>query len=327
MEKKVIIPELQPIEPKEIMQGLTVEEMKATFFDADALIEPAYRVYQLNSKNHRYYYRYNTEGNPEFYPSVTTVLRETMPKSAYLEEWKLSKGKEEAERYMAERADYGTFMHIQFGELLITRKYDLDGLKGKLKDYIEAKNLPMDFIYNADDLKKDVLAFAQFIIDYDVKPLAIEIALVHPQKHYAGMIDLVCTMNSKIGGNERITAIIDFKSGRKAFYEEHELQLHMYKAMWQYNYEDKPIEKVFNFSPKDWRKKPTYNLKDQTNSENAAKLPALLEIAAIEDSKRENTFTSTFGEIDLDAGTQDLTANIISLSLADLIKTKTNKNE
>lgn len=34
----------------ELLPGVTVEEMKSVFFDTDALIEPPYRVYQLNSK-------------------------------------------------------------------------------------------------------------------------------------------------------------------------------------------------------------------------------------------------------------------------------------
>jgi hypothetical protein len=79
---------------------------------------------------------------------------------------------------------------------------------------------------------------------------------------------------------------------------------------------------LFNFAPKDWRKKPSYHLKEQTNSENARKIPALLELAAIEDEKRENTFTSTFGNIDLSAG---LEQNVVSLSLAELIKSKCKK--
>ena len=303
----------------EIAQGMTVEEMRSLFFDENALIEPPYKVYQLNSKGHRYYYRYEDE-QPVFYPSVTTILHETMPTSQFLMKWMCDKGYDEAERYKNERAYYGTFMHAQFEELLINRAYDLDQLKAKLKDYIEVNRLPDNFIYYADDLKKDVLSFAQFVMDYDVKPLAVEIALVHPELNYAGMIDCPCTMLSKIGGEERITAIVDFKSGRNGFYEDCELQLHLYKDMWNVNFPGNPIDKVFNFSPKDWRKKPTYNLKNQTDSPSAEKIPALLHIAGIEEKKRNNMFTSVSGTIDLNG---DLSENIFSLTLSELIKNKT----
>lgn len=317
-----VLPNLEPMKPQEIMQGLSVEEMKAIFFDKAALVEPSYRVYQLNSKGYRYYYRYEDNNEPVFYPSVTTILSQTLPKSPFLVSWIADKGEEEAERYKAERAAYGTFMHAQLEDLLINRSYDLDALKGRLKDYIDEKSLPADFIYYADELKKDVLSFAQFVIDYDVRPLAVEIALVHPDLHYAGMIDCPCTMRKKAGSDERVNAIVDFKSGRKGFYEECEIQLHLYKMMWEANFPEHPIERLYNFSPKDWRKKPSYNLKDQTNSENAKKIPSLLEIAAIEDGKRENTFTSTYGEINLDDPQLDLTGNIVSLTLSELIKTR-----
>lgn len=317
--------ELMAKEPEnrafEIVPGMTVEEMQCMFFDKTALIEPPYKVFQLNSKGHRYYYRFDENGQPEFFPSVTTILSQTLPKSPFLIEWIASKGMDEAERYKAERAAYGTFMHAQFEELIINRVYNLDDLKEKLKTYIEVNRLPDNFIYYADDLKKDVLAFAQFVKDYDVRPLAVEIALVHPYYHYAGMIDMPCTMLRKPGGTERINAIVDFKSGRKGFYEDAEIQLHLYKMMWNVTFEQYPITNVFNFSPKDWRKKPSYNLKDQTDSPNAAKIPALLEIAAIEDDKRDNTFTAVSGSISLDEP-QDFTNNVISLSLAELIKTK-----
>lgn len=317
--------ELMATEPEnrafEIVPGMTVEEMQCMFFDKTALIEPPYKVFQLNSKGHRYYYRFDENGQPEFFPSVTTILSQTLPKSPFLIEWIASKGMDEAERYKAERAAYGTFMHAQFEELIINRVYNLDDLKEKLKTYIEVNRLPDNFIYYADDLKKDVLAFAQFVKDYDVRPLAVEIALVHPYYKYAGMIDLPCTMLRNPGGTERINAIVDFKSGRKGFYEEAEIQLHLYKMMWNVTFEEHPITNVFNFSPKDWRKKPSYNLKDQTDSPNAAKIPALLEIAAIEDDKRDNIFTAVSGSISLDEP-QDFTDNVISLTLAELIKTK-----
>lgn len=326
-EQQTIIPpfvEVQPEKPTgvfEIIPGMTVEEMTAMFFDEKTLIEPPYKVWQLNSKGHRYYYRYDDAGNPEFFPSVTTILSQTLPKAPHLINWIANKGIEEAERYKGERAAYGTFMHAAFEELLINRAYDLDGLKGKLKEYIEVYRLPDDFIYYADDLKKDVLAFAQFVLDYDVRPLAVEIALVHTYYKYAGMIDCPCTMRAKIGSDDRINAIVDFKSGRKGFYEESEIQLGMYRDMWNVNFEKFPVTRIFNFSPKDWRKKPSYNLKEQTESPNIRKIPYLLEIAAIEDEKRDNTFTAVNGMVVLDDN-PDLSQNVISLSLAELIKTK-----
>ena len=121
------------------------------------------------------------------------------------------------------------------------------------------------------------------------------------------------------------TAIVDFKSGRKGFYEEHELQLHLYREMWNVNFEDKPIERVFNFSPKDWRTKPTYNLKDQTDSVNAKKLPYLLALATIEDEKRDNTLTIIRGVLDLDNG--KIADNMLTLSLSELIRTKADSKE
>ena len=90
--------------------------------------------------------------------------------------------------------------------------------------------------------------------------------------------------------------------------------------MWNYNYPGKQIERVFNFSPKDWRKAPTYNLKDQTDSVNAKKLPYLLALATIEDEKRDNTLTIVRGILDLDHG--KIADNILTLSLAELIKMK-----
>lgn len=331
-EQQQIIPPFEVIEPDEqagafeIVPGMTVEEMTAMFFNVDALIEPPYKIWQLNSKGHRYYYRYDEQGNPEFFPSVTTILSQTLPKSPFLIKWIAEKGIEDSERYKGERAAYGTFMHAAFEELLINRAYDLDALKGKLKDYIDYQRLPDDFIYYADDLKKDVLAFAQFVLDYDVRPLAVEIALVHPYYKYAGMIDCPCTMLERPGAKNRINAIVDFKSGRKGFYEEAEIQLHLYKEMWNINFEQFQINRVFNFSPKDWRKRPSYNLKDQTDSPNAKKIPALLELSAIEDAKKDNIFTAVSGAILLD-NVPDLTQNVISLTLSELIKTKAPKEK
>lgn len=306
----------------EIAPGMTVQEIKPAF----ALIQAPYRVWQLNSSGHRYYYRLDEQGNPEFFPSVTTILSQTMPKSKHLFDWILSKGIDEAERYKEERADYGTFMHGEYAKLIVARTYDFDDLKKSLKKYMVQKRLPDDFIYHTDELKKDILAVAQFIVDYDVRPLAVEIALVHPYHKYAGMIDLPCSMLVHIGRKERHNAIIDFKSGKKGFFEEAEIQLHMYMDLWNVTFPEHLVDAVFNFAPKDWRKRPSYHLKDQTLSPNRHKIPGILHIASIEDGKKDNTFTAISGVIDLDKNNR-LTDNVVSLTLSELVKSKPIKLE
>ncbi len=317
--------DLKDIGVQEIAPGLTAEEIKALFFDADALREPVRRLYQLNGNGRRYYYCFNEQGEPEFYPSVTTLLRETMPTSPFLIEWIVKNGKEAADMKRDLAAAYGTLMHAEFERLIISRQYDFDAVPDIVREYMERENLPEVFFNDSvNKLRKDVLAFAQFIKDYNVKPLAVEIGLLHPVYHYAGCVDMPCVMVDPKTG-EYFRAIVDFKSGRKGFFEEHEIQLHLYAMMWNANFPELPIERVFNFSPRDWRKSPSYNLKEQTNSPNAAKIPAILEIAGIEDRKRDSTFTIVNGVLSLDDN--EPMRNVLSLSLSELVKKKAEKHE
>lgn len=305
---------------KEVFPGMTVEEIRAVYFNADALREPPYRVYQLNSDGYRYYYRFNAEGVPEFFPSVTTLLKQVMPTPPALLDWMVANGKDGSTEKRDLAAAYGTFMHGEFETLLINRRYDFDNVPAVLLACMEREHVPESlFSQWLVKIRKDVLAFAQFVKDYNVRPLAVEIGLVHPKFHYAGCLDLPCLLDLP-KAEKNVPAIVDFKSGRKGFYEEHELQLHLYKEMWNVNYPDFPVVRVFNFSPKDWRTKPTYNLKDQTDSVNAKKLPYLLALATIEDEKRDNTLTIVRGVLDLDNG--KIADNLLTLSLAELIRTK-----
>ena len=315
----LMAPEAEP--DKEVFPGMTVEEIRAVFFNADALKEPPYRVFQLNSDGYRYYYRFNEKGEPEFYPSVTTLLKQVMPTPPALLDWMIANGKDGGTEKRDIAAAYGTFMHGQFETLIINRRYDFDNVPAVLLAYMEREHVPESlFAQWVVKVRKDVLAFAQFVKDYNVKPLAVEIGLVHPKFHYAGCLDLPCVMTDPKTA-KTFTAIVDFKSGRKGFFEEHELQLHLYREMWNVNFENVPIERVFNFSPKDWRgSKPTYNLKEQTDSVNAKKLPYLLALATIEDEKRDNTLTIVRGVLDLDKG--KIADNVFTLSLSELIRTK-----
>ena len=186
-------------------------------------------------------------------------------------------------------------------------------------------------LYNFQDFVTN-----QFIIDFKVQPLAIEIILSHPDG-YAGAIDLVCDLDLEEKGffgekylsgankgqpkeskqTRRVRAIVDLKSGRKGFYESSEIQLQAYANMWRYSFEE-TIDKVFNWSPKDFRgTTPTYNFKDQSDSKNLDKLQYLIPLAKIEDDKRSNIVTKIGGNIDLLKGEL---GSIEELTFTELIK-------
>jgi hypothetical protein len=296
----------------ELAPGITNEKISPLFFDITKLRFPPEQLYRLDSGNHRYYYKMDAEGEPIFYTSVTTLIKNTLPTPPSLIKWIADRGQEDSQSEALERANYGKFLHLCCAELMMKGKFDLEKLQNKLTAYILQNEIVQTKGW-LEDLKKDILAFAQFIIDYNVKPLAIEICLYHPEDGYAGAIDLVCEMDWK---KARIRAIIDLKSGRKGFYESNEIQLQAYANMWQIHFQE-TLDKVFNWSPKDWRKSPTYNLKDQTDSPNAKKLPMLVELAKIENDKRENKVMIIGGNIDLLSG---LEKNINEYTFTELIK-------
>jgi len=297
--------------PKDVAPETKIEKINPLYFNLDKLKRQPEPLYRLDSKNHRYYYRFSGD-EPVFYTSVTTLIKNTLPTSPFLISWLISKQGTGAEEAL-ERAFYGTFLHAECSNLLINGKYNLEKLPERLESFSRREDMPIKKGW-VDDLKKDMLAFAQFVIDKEVTPLAIEICLYHPDDGYAGALDLVCelTFNRK-----RITAIIDLKSGRKGFYESHEIQLGAYRDMWQIHFPDTPIDKLFNLSPKAWKKSPTYELKDQTGSPNIPKLPYLVELSKIEADKREDTFTIVSGEIDLAKGLKE---NISEKTLIELVK-------
>ena len=343
MGRRKIIMETAKMGIFELAPEITSEEMKAIFFDAKALRVPNYKLYQLNTKGQRYYYTIGNDGLPTFYPSVTTILSAVMPSNPFLNKWKADMGWEEANAYTQERASYGTYMHGAIEQLLVARTYDLDLLKVDLAKYIEREQLPTSFINYAEDLKRDILSFAQFVKDYDVIPLCIEESL-YSSKGYAGMIDLVANMRvytfdemakakEKKGDkwtekdeekyNARHIVMIDFKSSRKGFYESHIVQLHLYRDMWAENFPDIPIDALYNWAPKEWVKSPTYNFKDQTDAINPDLPSSLLWQYQLRQTELKSV-TLVHGMIDLGG---DLGNNYQTLTLDELVQTKNTDKE
>lgn len=318
---------------------INTESLQSLYFDEDALIVQPAPLYRLNSHGDRYYYDFDENQEPVFYPSVTTVIGATLKKPEQLIKWVSDIGYQESKEYMEERAHYGTFLHTQLAKFIIEKSYDLDQLKELLKLYLEVEKLPSTLIYWHEELKEDMLCFAQFFMDYNVKPLAIEIVL-KSKKGYAGALDLVCEMDFEEKGYwgevyksgerkgepketkqvQRITALIDFKSTKKGVFESAEIQLEAYKDMWNENFPDKPIDKMFNWMPKKWRGiKPTYTLTDQSSKVSGKKWSLLLEMYRFNDKKGDRDVMTTEGIIKLN---EPLTANITNITLSELVKKK-----
>lgn len=334
----------QENQPEVITPGLTVSQMQALFFNKEALREPKYRLWQLNSRGGRYYYTFNqATGEAIFFPSVTTILRKVMPENRFLAEWKLSKGKEAAEEYTAERANYGSFIHGQLAQLAALRKYNLDEVRDRLTEYVTRERLPYGFIdAHEDEAKADIKAFARWMWEYDVRTFAIEVALFSTQG-YAGMIDLVCNLRTiskseesaaitkvgadaaklskiKAASDTRIDAIIDFKTGKKGFYDSHAIQLELYRRMWNENFPERQIERIFNIAPKDWtktaKKVPSFSFEEQTNNPVLRQVDIYLQLIKLLDED-DRTIVTIGGTIDLDSDTDD---NVKLYKLPELVK-------
>lgn len=308
-------------------QKLTIEECHSLYFDELALMTQPTPLYRLQGHaGGRYYYRMNETGEPDFFISVTTMIRQTMPTSPTLIKWIADRGHEEAEQYKFERSVYGTMMHMCFQKLLIERQFDFDDfLPNFMRGYMGRESVTLAYFDEwMDDIRRAVMGFAQFIIDYKVRPILIEGVLAHPDG-YAGAVDLVCQMELeekgffgetlKSGPNKgqpketkmirTIFAIVDFKSGMKGFFPEHEIQLEAYRRLIKVNFPhlmDK-FFRIFNYAPSEWRGvTPSYKLKDQTDSPNIEKFDNLVQLARIDWKKNPRKILNITGTIKLDDG-------------------------
>lgn len=300
--------------------GVSVETMPALFFDENALREVDYTLYRLDSSGLRFYYTLDKDFNPTFYVSVTSKNDVVIPKGYGFYKWLASNDEEESTFQKESRAAYGSLMHQELPKLLLERSYDLNEVPELVQRYAIAHGFASLASEWETELYKDLLAFAQFIQDKDVRPVAVELMLKSDQYGYAGSVDLVCelTFNRK-----RVIAIVDYKSSKKGnFYESHEVQLRDYLRMWNENFPDKPATMAFNYSGNDWRTKPSYKFVNQTEKCSEAKADHYL--ALFKEKQESENLTprdvlSVGGVIDLD---KELDGLYSVQSASDYIRTK-----
>lgn len=275
------------------MDNLNIEQV-VSFFETPEItkIKSGEKLFRYNSNGIRFYFTQNNATKEKtFFLSVTSFSQLVLPTGFALQNWRVGLGKEEADRISEITANYGTLLHILIGEFIKKQKIDFSCLGTDIRMFMKSANVnEKHFGEWYTDLCNDLLSFSQFVHEKNVRVIALEFPISSTHENYkiAGLIDMVCNLDF---GKGRVTAIVDFKSGRKGFYDSHELQLAGYKFLWNSLYgEYLPVTHTFNFAPTDWRginaKKekipPTYKLQNQSESVMVQKLPLYLEIALMD---------------------------------------------
>lgn len=267
-------------------------------------------VYRFSQQNMRFYFTTNdTKTDVEFFPSVTTILDRTMPMGFGKQKLLAELGLKGYKQMMKEKAHYGTMLHMLISDYLRSgntqeeRFFEFDSMPERVNAYVSENKIDFDTKFWSWELRKDLIALIKFCIDHAVTPISIETVGIYNHQNYrfAGAMDLICEMTIKEKGffgevyksgankgdpketytERRVKALIDFKSGKSGFFEDHEIQLHMYQLIAQFSLGITP-EKLFNVAPKEWRDEPSYSLKDQTDSIGAYKIHHLASIFSLD---------------------------------------------
>ena len=234
----------------------------------------------------RFYFEFLRNG-VKSYISTTSVIRATVPLGYGYYRWLMSMG-DKAEQFRDERAVFGSAIHYESFKPLISRDtgYDFDFLKKKApgtnwtnfqmlfpRGYREAAT---GWYYS---FTRGLMSWFEFVRERVVEVWAVEIPLRSKKWGYAGTLDFIglIRFNSTV-----VPAIIDMKSHVFSPYsdenkskdsrESHEAQLEMSKLLWEENFGKPQVDgvekdfKMFIFSPKAWRKKPTYDLHNLTDN-------------------------------------------------------------
>lgn len=291
-------------------------------FITSGFIRPVAPIRRFSQGPNRFYYRVEKDGEITLFSSGTTLIKDGYAESeSALEDWR-NKLKAEGKNPKYElnyAAMRGTLLHILAGDFIQQKPINLENLNLYLSAHhpsITTEALYYDVI-NKDSLwlQKGLLAFAQFVRDYNVKPLAIELILTSETYKVASPVDLICKMTIKEKGffgevykadskatgakkgdpkestqEREVIVIIDLKSSKNGFYDKHALQLKLYRQMMKECYPNIKVEGLYNWSPKDWTgETPTYNLKEQSSGRLEALAEVVFQQGAIKHSFKEPT--------------------------------------
>lgn len=257
-----------------------IEMLKALFleqgFSSKTQKIQGEKVFRVQIGGSRHYKR----ENGRVYKSLTTFLSSVMPENRFLTTWKMNMaaelgGKDQADEYVSKTADYGTALHIAIAEYCRNNGVDWAEFEQWAFEILSDAGMTAETVqYALPEFIRDFAALIQFFHDYRVEVIAVEIP-VWIDEGVATLIDLVVEMDAKNYDKtppekrQRHRAIINLKSGKKGFYESHIMQLVGERWMFNEVYADVlgyEIEHVYNLAPSDWKTKPSYKIKNQTET-------------------------------------------------------------
>ena len=261
----------------------------------EGFVRPVAPIRRFSQGSKRFYYKVLEDGEIELYSFGTTLIKDGFAEDKMaLEDWRnklKAEGKNPSTelKYLAMR---GTVMHALLGDYVQQKRVNLKDINLHIAEFHpQLINEPFYMEVIRKDtlwLQKSVYSFAQFVKDFNIKPLAIELMLASEKYKVASPVDLICTMETEEKGffedlyksgprkgepkeSKRVTgltAIVDFKSSANGFYDSQALQLKLYKRMVNENYPNIEIGAIYNWSPKAWTgTTPSYNLKEQSTGQ------------------------------------------------------------
>ena len=241
-----------------------------SFATAIPIIEVLWRYDAAGSRHYR-------RKNGEVFKSLTTFISAVESTPVILQGWReklieeLGSG-DKVDTFVEATATYGTLDHEALAHIVREGQVDWLQLYEWAKRLLEGQDFSgQTSSLAATDLLNDIACFLQWIHDYNVVILAVELP-VWSQHGFATLIDLVAEKDEKKYEStppekrKRHKCIVNLKSGRKGFFDSHGLQLIGERMMFNQVYGPAfgNIDAIYNLAPTNWRTTPDYKFYDWT---------------------------------------------------------------
>jgi len=251
------------------------------------------------------------------YKSVTTFDNDYLNNSGlqyWSEDFIDTYGKQARDRYVGERANYGTYLHIRFQDLLLGREIDLDynHVVEELREYAQKNKVYMNVDKEAKTYCQDMLSLIYWKEKFEPEVVGIEVPVISDELQLSGTIDLIAYINDidnmykanakdpfglKIKKDEprpkKKLSILDLKSGRKGFFPSAQYQLELYRQIWNSLIKDQKYhiqDSIYNVGPANWTKTmPKFNCKKQYSSWISQRISLILPLHKFDLQKRAET--------------------------------------